>query len=256
MIEAERDVAPHADKIVSPAPYKFVMAEPHDKNEREFPQSRSGSSDVSAARPGSAGGASIAVPHTPPPPLPGREAIVPSDPPAPTTGGPGLAGAPPVVPGVPVGGPPTLPSASSPPFTPAQPGFVIGSGAFPPAGGGVKRVVATTPIVGSPVGRGGYSGAKPPTPSWLPVGTGQPGLLGTTGQPNRGSSPRSGPRGQMLAGHGPATGRGGRRGHDDSRMDFDPDDPWATVEGVSPVIEPSRHIPRHDPGPGVIGPWE
>jgi hypothetical protein len=36
-------------------------------------------------------------------------------------------------------------------------------------------------------------------------------------------------------------------------MEFDPDDPWATAEGVSPVIEPSLHEPLHDPGPGVIG---
>jgi hypothetical protein len=48
---------------------------------------------------------------------------------------------------------------------------------------------------------------------------------------------------------------GGRQSQDqsDEEMTFDPDNPWATAEGVDPVIEPSRRIYRHDPGPGVIG---
>jgi hypothetical protein len=54
-----------------------------------------------------------------------------------------------------------------------------------------------------------------------------------------------------------AQGNGSRRrdGEAGSGPAFDPDNPWATEEGVDPVIEAPRFLHRHDPGPGVIG-WQ
>jgi hypothetical protein len=252
MIDAERDVATHAEKIVSPAPYRLVMGNPHDKNEREFPQSETTSRSASApAAMASAGGAAIDVPHEPPPPLPGRDATLPA---GPASSGPDLAGISPVAPGNSANVPPVSPQIPATPAVPSQPGFVIGGGgAFSPMSrGGPPRSTVNT-FGGSPVGRGAYAGAKPATPAWLPVGTGQTGLLGSMGRPGQGAAGKPGPSGQMVTGTGVPGQRGKRQGTGKSAMEFDPDDPWATAEGVSPVIEPSLHEPLHDPGPGVIG---
>jgi hypothetical protein len=251
MIEAERNVAAHADKIVSPSPYRLGMTDAHDKNEREFPQSATASRSTSASEPVTSGGAVVGVPHEPPPPLPGRDAVVPTDPASSDTAGPGLAGISPLAPGNATSIPPAAPPVTGASGLPSPHGMVIGGGGgFAPMGpGGGQR---STPFR-SPVGRGLYAGQKPATPTWLPAGTGPTGLLGPIGRPGQGATRRPGPAGQMLNSLGPG-GQGGRqRGQSRSAMEFDPDNPWATAEGVSPVIEPSLHEPRHDPGPGVIG---
>jgi hypothetical protein len=129
---------------------------------------------------------------------------------------------------------------------------------------------SAVPPVEEVPGRGRVAGFGEP----LPYGEAgmRPGMPmgGVGGQPGRGGAAAG--RGVRRPG-GVIGGRGGtsyttESGHmvtigprrsDKERRDlqggqvFDPDDPWAVVEGVAPVIEPAPEPKVHDPGPGVIG---
>jgi hypothetical protein len=260
MIVAEKAVAPHAEEIKAPAPYALTMDGYKDAGERGFPagggstRGASGSQSTGATSDGYV----MNVPHNPPPPLPGHDpidrAVAGSD----TPDGPGLAGVTPIQPGAAPVGPPPIPALVG---VPTSVSMIIGPGAGPvggllrPIGGGPVRGLPPGSVIGgSPLRGGRPAGVKPTPPSWLP-GVGQTGTLGSTGQPSRGGSGRSGGRGVPGAG---SPGIQGRRQLDDGdkSMEFDPDNPWATAQGVCPIIEPSRRHPRHDPGPGVIGSYE
>jgi hypothetical protein len=252
MIEAEGTIAKHAEKIVAPSPYKLKVDSYVEEGGSEFPLTEASSTQGSASRDDRAGNAGFVVPHEPPPPLPGRDPVLPSAPGLGRIDGPGLAGVSPLPPPAPPGAAP-LPPGTAAPLQPVQPGFVIGGGgAFVPSRGGGSSGMRSSVGIGSPIGRGLYTGAKPATPAWLPAGQAQPGIFGVPGQPSRGGQSRSAVRGQPS---GSPMLHGGNRDRrvGESGIQPDPDDPWATAEGVAPVIEPSLREPRHDPGPGVIG---
>jgi hypothetical protein len=63
--------------------------------------------------------------------------------------------------------------------------------------------------------------------------------------------------GTKAAGGGQPVGVAGQRGtgsrRNDSDQHFDPDNPWATKEGVPGVLTPQAEITQHEAGPGVIG---
>ena len=221
----------------------------------------------SGGRPGSSGaaaGSAFPVPHEPPPPLPGRDVrgpdeaapVIPSGPelagvltPPAVSGGlpfavpPATVSAPAALPGLVIGG--AVPLPSSPPRVGGSAGGTRSGG-----GGGFGSSPGVGPVGGSP--RGG-AGAKPVTPSWLPPVPNQPTRAGATGQ----STPGGSNAGRGGVGPPMTPLAGGRRSPEErsSAMTFDPDNPWATAEGVDPVIAPSERIHRHDPGPGVIG-WQ
>jgi hypothetical protein len=260
MRAAERIIADPGNAIRSPDPYEFTPGELVSK------PIGVGGDNGSAAGPRGAGSVGAAgdfpVPHDPPPTLPsaGSAGPTPSAPLPPAgpgfaPGGPDLAGvitpapspAPaitPVAPSAPAGAPVGLPPA----------GLVIGGG-LPtgPSGPGSRGGRGgSTPIGGQPLGGGrafntgvspgGQPVAKPATPAWLPPPQGQPARGGTSAGGRAGAPPVM----PFAGGQRPQEER-------EDRMSFDPDNPWATAEGVSPVIEPSRKRYRHDPGPGVIG---
>jgi hypothetical protein len=261
MIQAEQAIAPQAEKIAAPEPYKFdvdkTLLEPGSK---PFPTSGSSSSTSASSAPST----SVAVPHNPPPPLPGSDAYLP------VTGGPGFASGPGLA-GV-VG--PTQPSPLSPPVPPSTPAPtpqipsgvlppvpIAGGGRFPgglgipsnrgsvggfgPFGGGQPRGMPSGAVIGGRPSAGPTPRGGPATPSWLPggQGSGAPGQRGSGGVANGAVAGSGGMLGSQQ--HGKRSDATGEQ--------FDPDNPWATAEGVAPVIEPSRHEHRHDPGPNVIG---
>jgi len=257
MREAEKIIAHPDNTLRSPDPYEFA---PGEYVSKRIGTGDSGGNDaVTPPSVGAAGG--FQVPHDPPPALPstgvaGPSPSVPSEPlePGIAPGGPDLAG---VITPAPAPAPSVAPIAPSVPIGPSigQPpaGLVIGGG-FPtglpgPGARGGRGGFAPPggrPTGGGPgglgAGHGGVPAAKPATPSWLPTPPSQPPRSGT------GAGGRGGGSSVM-----PATG--GRRSNEDRAegMTFDSDNPWATAEGVPPVIEPSRKRHRHDPGPGVIG---
>jgi hypothetical protein len=65
----------------------------------------------------------------------------------------------------------------------------------------------------------------------------------------------SGPTAAASGGQpiGSAGQRGAGRRRDESDQHFDPDNPWATEEGVPGVLRPQAEVTRHEAGPGVIG---
>jgi hypothetical protein len=89
------------------------------------------------------------------------------------------------------------------------------------------------------IGRGAT--AKPVRPSWLPE------EVTPSGERPAGAGANNAIGGPMTQGSRSSGGRGKDGTH------FDPDNPWATAEGVDPIIAPSQKVHRHDPGPGVIG---
>ena len=261
MRRAERIVAQPENVIAAPDLYEFKPRNFVDDPIGGAGGSGSGAGGTPLANGGaSSGGGGISVPHDPPPPLPVAEAAGPGGRPPPATdvppgsAGPSLAG---VIAPAPSGSPPIgAPPAALPPvagtgFVPSAPGLVIGgigaAGGRPAAGGGPRGLPGPTSGQGVS-GRGGTPTAKPVTPSWLPPPSGQPNVRGAAGGAGRGTSAQS----SMM----PALGSPGgqrRTGQGDHDGAFDPDNPWATDQGVAPVIEPSRVHHRHEPGPGVIG---
>jgi hypothetical protein len=261
MRDAEKVIAHPDNAIKSPALYEFT---PGEFVSRPVGTGDGNGSNGSVTQPvaggiGAAGG--FPVPHDPPPTLPDTGTSVPPpnaplSPSAPgsAAGGPDLAG---VITPAPGPAPSTPPGINPTPtgLSAGQPsaGLVIGGGlpAGLPGSGARGGRGGLTPFGAGPSrgrsgvpagGRGGVPGAKPATPSWLPPTSGQPARGGAR------ASARSGGPSTMPA-------IGGRRPDEEHAdgMTFDPDNPWATAKGVSPVIEPSRKQHRHDPGPGVIG---
>ncbi|NJC70335.1 hypothetical protein HC031_11520 [Planosporangium thailandense] len=120
-----------------------------------------------------------------------------------------------------------------------------GGRALPPGG-----VIGKPPAVGAVepfVGGGRPSAGVEPRVN--PVG----GVLGQTGAPAGRTSGSVGNRGTTTGQSFLSGRRAGKsvRGHDSGG--WDPDDPWAVEQGVTPVLEPGREQSFHDPGPGVIG---
>jgi hypothetical protein len=93
-------------------------------------------------------------------------------------------------------------------------------------------------VSGRGAGRAGARGVKPKPPPWLP-----------DDEPHGSSTGRGGAAGPA----GMASGRRASRRDGTAGDHYDPDNPWEVAEGVDPVIAPSDEIPRHDPGPNVIG---
>jgi hypothetical protein len=249
MIAAENAIAGPAAKITPPDAYTLQTEDKLISEKRSVP-APSGGDSTSAGRSASGRDSTDAgrVPHDPPPPLPGHEPILPDgDRPTTDTPGPALAGTTPS----PAVVPPVTPSPLGP--TPGQPGGLGVPGLFSPGGSSIPmrgplRPFSTSPkatpfgsVIGASPMRGAGSPGKPTPPSWLPM-SGRPGRV-DSGQRAAGSA-------RPMVGM-PGSGQRDRRGRDSGT--FDPDDPWFTAEGIDPVIEPSRHEPRHDPGPGVIG---
>ena len=185
--------------------------------------------------------------------------------PAPNTPGAGpiLGGAGPA-PALPAGGA-TIPGIATPPPTPPVPNSfppaLPGPGVLPPPsyGGGVPANPANGPLMKP--GGGGVTG----TPRAMPpggliggasgAGLGQPGAAGSS---VRRINPIGGVIGDRGAGYRIVSARGipgaTWRSHsrgDGSEKRWDPDDPWATEEGVAPVVLPPAAAGRIDPGPAI-----
>ena len=114
-------------------------------------------------------------------------------------------------------------------------GMAGGRGGAPargPAGRGVGGAAERN------AGQAVRRGAKPKPPPWLPEDEPRGSAIGRGGA--------AGPAG--MAGGRRAARRDGAMGDH-----YDPDNPWEVAEGVDPVIAPSDEVPRHDPGPNVIG---
>jgi hypothetical protein len=252
MIASEQAIAPHAEKIAAPEPYRFEAGAKFTDDHTFVPGDTPGESKGSGE---GHGGDQSSVPHDPPPALPGHEAYVPAGSEPGSSGGVGLAGVPiSMLPPSPPASAPVVPTSQNPGLTPPVfmpgPGWTSGgsplpggrlpSGPLAPFGGGKGSAMPSGAVIGGPA-RGAPPGAgrKSVTPSWLPE------------EPGAGGRP-SGTGTNAMIGSGATGSRGGGRG-DKNGKHFDPDNPWATAEGVDPVIEPSRREHRHDPGPGVIG---
>jgi hypothetical protein len=112
-----------------------------------------------------------------------------------------------------------------------------------PAGG----VIGGTPGVGIGQPTSGRAGARRVNPVGGVIGEGE-GSLGS----RRGSSVggiSAAERSGGLYGQGGASRRSGRNGEADGSH-WDPDNPWETTEGVSPVVLPPQEQ-RIDPGPAI-----
>lgn len=186
---------------------------------------------------------------------------------APITGPTPLPNGPGVVPGVitpPGGSPVPVPGGSgsntSRPHGGGGGGFKSG-GATGPTG---RLAMPSGTVIGAP---GGFVGQVPGGPTTgrggaaarpNPVGgvIGQPGPGQPTG-PNGRGGPVARPGGGASVGPGQSghlLGRPGRRsGAEDNaeRPRWDPDNPWATDEGVDPVLRPSADPGPIDPGPAI-----
>jgi hypothetical protein len=256
---AERIVARPENAIVAPDVYEFRPRTLVDDPISGSSGAGSGPRITPFAAGGTGGGgAELAVPHNPPPPLPDPGSSGPDSPPLQAAGpsdsaGPSLAG---VITPAPTAPTTALPPLAPPPvaatsFVPSAPGLVIGGpgGGFGrSAVGGGQRSIPGSGFGGIAPGRGGAPAVKPVPPSWLPPTSGQPGARSSRGQSGRGVSAQN----AMMPGPQAAGSRRGDGDHSEG-VGFDPDNPWATEEGVAPVIEPCRVNYQHDPGPGVIG---
>lgn len=154
---------------------------------------------------------------------------------------------------------PTTPPASAPGSTskpaaqprPMPPGGLIGG--VPAMGFGSPAAGASTPRrinpVGGVIGGGG-------------AGTGPTGGAGSRPGGGRGLSPlqQTPPFGfGSSIGHGAGQNPGGaaspqpgfRIGPDAERRRWDPDNPWATDEGVAPIVRPPNDEGPIDPGPAI-----
>jgi len=185
--------------------------------------------------------------------------------------GPVLTGAqpspPPTITPLPVGGPPSPPPISSPlpgVITPPGLGGGLGAGSELPTGGlkpGMGRMTAMPSggVIGAKPGSGmiGQMPGGSRAPGYSSAGRANPvgGVIGsqaeTAGRPGMGGRPGSGAAG-MNGQHGSKVGqRRGRRGEGDSNTYWDPDNPWATDEGIDPVVLPASDPDPIDPGPFI-----
>jgi hypothetical protein len=181
---------------------------------------------------------------------------------------------PPTITPPPIGGLPSPPPISSPlPGVITPPGLTPGlGGGFGPGsklpGGGLKPGTGTGRMTAMP--SGGVIGAKPgsgmigqmPSGSRVP-GSGSAGRVNPVGgvigsqaetagrpggRPGAGAGGMNGQHGSMVG----QQGRGrGRRGEGETSTHWDPDNPWATDEGVDPVVLPPSEPGPIDPGPAI-----
>jgi hypothetical protein len=172
--------------------------------------------------------------------------------PPPTTG---------VLPQPPIGGGPLPPVITPTPILPLNP-VGLGSPGLPPGSGMTKFFTGEGP------GRPGIGGMRAMPPGGVigkapGVGLGQPGVGGraasrvnpvggvihpgnSEGRP--GSAGRSSTSGQPTRS---LFGRSeGRSDESEDTLHWDPDNPWETAEGVSPVVLPAAEQ-RVDPGPAI-----
>ncbi|RKR88547.1 hypothetical protein BDK92_2875 [Micromonospora pisi] len=185
--------------------------------------------------------------------------------------GPTLGSAAPVAPTAPT------PSITPPVITPTpSPTPGIGTGfppALPPTPGGFGTpypgALGTTPMTGG-LTKPAVGGVANVPRAMAPGG--MIGGMPTVGQPGVGVSPvrQINPVGGMIGGGGgmaggttqmggagqrsvvPPGGRAGQhRGEEASSQHWDPDNPWATDEGVAPVMRAPRDAGRIDPGPAI-----
>ncbi|MEV4758016.1 hypothetical protein AB0J86_23270 [Micromonospora sp. NPDC049559] len=188
--------------------------------------------------------------------------------PTPPSTGPILGGAQPVLP------PPAPPITPTPPapFPPTPPPPpTIGLPPIPPGPLPPTNYVTGLPYnpTTGPMAKPGPMGLMN-TPRAMPPGGligGQPGMgLGQPGGAGA-AARRINPIGGVIGGNGSASGMpmGGQRGaagmaptgrkfqhgEEETGQRWDPDNPWATDEGVAPVVLPSRENGRIDPGPAI-----
>jgi hypothetical protein len=176
--------------------------------------------------------------------------------------------------GGPINGPGVLPPNTGP-FVPGGPS-PIGSGKFPPSEGGFRPFGSGAPETGlRAMPPGGIIGRVPSgpaigEPSATRFGTQRVNPVGgVIGEPSVGTSMMGGGRGVPpgARGAGVSRSRGGMRavseqpyvqpsGRRSGRRDqpederWDPDNPWATAEGVDPVVLPPVEQ-QIDPGPAI-----
>jgi len=117
-------------------------------------------------------------------------------------------------------------------------------GRVAPLGAGVRAMPPGGIIGGTPgMGLGQPGSGARPVQRVNPAG----GVLEPGGAPTRGGTRSPGGSvGQQL---GAPNGRNGRRDSEDSES-WDPDNPWATAEGVAPIVLPADEQ-RIDPGPAI-----
>ncbi len=212
------------------------------------------------------------VHHTPTPP----PSSAPTPPPAPPassgSGGSGL-----VLSGTPMLPPPAAPSnmppVIQPPPTPTPaplgvpttpigplPGRV-GPGTAPPmntlsrgmiAGGGAPGEfgVGGRGIGSRPMGPGGVIGGQPG------AGLARPGGAGPVSRVNPSGGVIGGQSGRQAGGAYGQPGRSGRRRDEHGEAQhWDPDNPWETEEGVTPVVLPADEPRPQNPGPAIGQGW-
>lgn len=209
------------------------------------------------------GGSPPPMQVVPTPPAPGTGPILggtgPVAPPAPPTPPPVItptpipppAAPPPGMPILPPGIPSPLPPGSNLPLKPGPPGIPSGPSMIPPGTGGIPK-----PGLGGlpkPMPPGGMIGGLPgaglgqTAPATAPARRINPvgGLIG-----GGSGTPIAGGAGQR-SGVPISGGRGGKLGDNSGTAHWDPDNPWATDDGVAPVMMPSRRPGRIDPGPAI-----
>lgn len=185
------------------------------------------------------------------------------------TGGPGgrgpvLGGAPtappvptPVRPPVILPGAPPVPTPT--PIPPIWPTPVApGPGLAPPVGTGPG---GTPGISTPPAGRAvtGSGGIRAMPPGGVIGGKSGAGLLGPgSGRPVARVNPTGGViggsarAGGQAGAHAPGARSGRRRDDEETTLQhWDPDNPWETDEGVTPVVLPPAESRRYDPGPAI-----
>jgi hypothetical protein len=266
MYKADTEVFESTAKLTPPDVYKPTAEDTYGGGSKDLvadgTATGTGASHVHNGRAGGSDWAQppfIPAPAPVPPPSPAQDVVL-----------TGVAAAP-------VAPPPTVtptpPSPNPPPSLPAPivpPGRVIGPrpglpGESPLSSGrgpvsSIRTGRAGTRPAGvvpegagvrgrSPLAPGGVIGGEPlmsrPAESAMsrvnPVG----GVIGER------------PAGRAVASGGQPVGVVGRRGagrrRDESDQHFDPDNPWATEEGVPGVLKPAAAPIHHDAGPGVIG---
>lgn len=143
------------------------------------------------------------------------------------------------------------------------PGLLPNNGGLPKLGpsglNGMPRAMPPGGMIGGLPGTGLGQPAPTTTPArrinpvggMIGGGSGTGSAVGSVGQ-RAGSSP-SGVR--RVTGSGgtamPSGATGGKRGDNRGTVEWDPDNPWATDDGVAPVVLPPRKPGRIDPGPAI-----
>ncbi|GAB3170498.1 hypothetical protein GCM10027259_03610 [Micromonospora palomenae] len=175
--------------------------------------------------------------------------------------------------GVNIGMPPALPPAAK---SGRLPNASIRGGLGPNSGVngqphiGPPRPMAPGGLIGGVPGMGlGQPGGNPPPRRVNPLG----GVIGGGGAGTSptgaaGSRPGNGRASNLVGSHGippiggspgnlnasgvhPTSGRSGRQQSNDEARRWDPDHPWETDEGVSPVVRPPDDDGPIDPGPAI-----